>query len=610
MSNVSSDTNPSRLLGAAQLLARPAEEFVNHGDVETLWAIKASEHMEVYFRLLKSIDPKLLRLTPLDQQLLDDFNATFGNKIDVAKLDETSLKSEESKALWRDFCNRYEDLVEDFNFATIVRLDSTGDYCEENTILVPRVQFYAIEIARNRGGFNDAIRAKDMRPINLFCSALGATALCEKCAVDGYSVTNLISEDDLLRRKGALLEHFIRPPVDIDFTLPCPSDIAFIKIKLARASSVIQRLQVWTQNVGQNHWMKLSTVVDAGNEVVMRCGQVLPPYLSIDSTFGQSDPEVVKQLRSVARLRITVLAMKDRVAVSLPGCEALGVPSRHVPLTHPIFSKIKGKLNRATGLQQSASAPANGNAWGQNNLRKSPNRGEVLRNSGRTHEPHDRTFSSNTDSMPEEFLDPITIAVMTIPVGLPSGNIVDQSTLDRHVANENRWGRPASDPFTGVPLKNRPPVLTELKSRIDNFLTKSGSTSGVRAADGRNVARRDVSRLVAMPTSVSKVQTTARTEANGEIGPNVTLSTDLKTAFAQALATARKVLNRAAEDSQEGDSKRVKLSCANCDSLERNYKLTCGHTLCRQCAVLEATAKCRLCGTESLRADIVKINLI
>ena len=46
------------------------------------------------------------------------------------------------------------DKVNDFNFATLMRLDASGDYSEANTIVVPRAQFIAIEIARNREGFN------------------------------------------------------------------------------------------------------------------------------------------------------------------------------------------------------------------------------------------------------------------------------------------------------------------------------------------------------------------------------------------------------------------------------------------------------------------------
>jgi hypothetical protein len=44
--------------------------------------------------------------------------------------------------------------------ATLIRIDSNLDYSEENTTLVPRIQFYAIEIARNKEGKNDTIKAK------------------------------------------------------------------------------------------------------------------------------------------------------------------------------------------------------------------------------------------------------------------------------------------------------------------------------------------------------------------------------------------------------------------------------------------------------------------
>lgn len=47
-----------------------------------------------------------------------------------------------------------KDKTEDFNFATLMRLNSHSDYKEENTIVVPRAQFLAIEVARNREGHN------------------------------------------------------------------------------------------------------------------------------------------------------------------------------------------------------------------------------------------------------------------------------------------------------------------------------------------------------------------------------------------------------------------------------------------------------------------------
>ncbi|NXT71510.1 PBDC1 protein, partial [Chaetops frenatus] len=58
---------------------------------------------------------------------------------------------------WRPFCLRFEGVVEDFNYGTLLRLDSRREYSEENTIFATRIQFFAIEIARNREGCNDRV---------------------------------------------------------------------------------------------------------------------------------------------------------------------------------------------------------------------------------------------------------------------------------------------------------------------------------------------------------------------------------------------------------------------------------------------------------------------
>uniref|UniRef100_A0A1B6C9C8 Polysaccharide biosynthesis domain-containing protein n=1 Tax=Clastoptera arizonana TaxID=38151 RepID=A0A1B6C9C8_9HEMI len=107
-----SDVSAEGLISASSVLSRPAEEFENDPTVEAMWAIRAYEHAEVYF-----------------------------NK-------------------WRDFCEKFKDIVEDYNFGTLLRINTTGDYSEENSILTTRVQFYAIELARNREGYNDTVRLK------------------------------------------------------------------------------------------------------------------------------------------------------------------------------------------------------------------------------------------------------------------------------------------------------------------------------------------------------------------------------------------------------------------------------------------------------------------
>ncbi|CAF1477840.1 unnamed protein product [Adineta ricciae] len=134
-----------------------AEDYVNDPVLEEQWAMKAFQHAETYFNLLSTIDPRQFRLTRHDDQIYSRFREVFPKlKIDV--LDENELKSAEGKQQWRTFCEEFRELVDDYNYGTLVRTDAKGEYSSENTILVVRVQFYAIEIARNREGFNDSIR--------------------------------------------------------------------------------------------------------------------------------------------------------------------------------------------------------------------------------------------------------------------------------------------------------------------------------------------------------------------------------------------------------------------------------------------------------------------
>jgi len=148
------------LMAAAGTLARPSEEFGNDERVEALWAMKAYEHAEVYFNILCCVDPSQIpRLSPCDEEIYTAFRKEFPDmKVDV--LDEMKdLKSDAMKKRWREFCEAHKD-VEDYSFATLLRLNSFGEYEEQNSVIVTKIQFYAIELARNREGHNSSIRHK------------------------------------------------------------------------------------------------------------------------------------------------------------------------------------------------------------------------------------------------------------------------------------------------------------------------------------------------------------------------------------------------------------------------------------------------------------------
>ena len=88
-------------------------------------------------------------MTKHDDQLYKHFREMFPD-LNVVLVSEDKLKSVEAKECWRGFCENYKDSVEDYNYATLIRLDSSKEYSEANSMIVPRVQFLAIELARNR----------------------------------------------------------------------------------------------------------------------------------------------------------------------------------------------------------------------------------------------------------------------------------------------------------------------------------------------------------------------------------------------------------------------------------------------------------------------------
>ncbi|KAB0368318.1 hypothetical protein FD755_020084 [Muntiacus reevesi] len=139
------------LVSVAHALSLPAKSYGNDPDIEMAWAMRATQHAEIYYKLISSVDPQFLKLTKVDDQIYSEFRENFKNlRIDI--LDPEELKSESAKEKWRPFCLKFDGIVEDFNYGILLRLNCSQGYTAENTIFAPRIQFFAIEIARNREG--------------------------------------------------------------------------------------------------------------------------------------------------------------------------------------------------------------------------------------------------------------------------------------------------------------------------------------------------------------------------------------------------------------------------------------------------------------------------
>lgn len=116
--------------------------------------------MTTYWSILEKMRGSKLRLTRMDDEILQHLHESFPEFDPAETLDEDKMKSKESKERWRNFMMVYEKgdkKVEDFNFGTMLRKNPKLEYGEKETMFAVRMQFYAIEIARNRAGLNDWI---------------------------------------------------------------------------------------------------------------------------------------------------------------------------------------------------------------------------------------------------------------------------------------------------------------------------------------------------------------------------------------------------------------------------------------------------------------------
>jgi len=134
----------------------------NNPQIEKQWAIAAYDYSRAFMNLITTLkDHKSIKLTNIDDDIYLDFRDTFPDmKVNVFSEDE--MKSEESKLKWRPFMLRYEKRLDDFNILTLLRIDCEKDYTEDNSCVVPRIQFYSIEVARLRGAYNAKIQQKSI----------------------------------------------------------------------------------------------------------------------------------------------------------------------------------------------------------------------------------------------------------------------------------------------------------------------------------------------------------------------------------------------------------------------------------------------------------------
>lgn len=330
-----------------------------------------------------------------------------------------------------------------------------------------------------------------------FCHhCMGAKIKSDKVSFDGYEVTNLLSKDVTLKNKGFLSDHFVKPPVNITIEFPCNIAIYRIVVDpvIGRQQSCDLKIFTGTKTVSKS-WLygnDENSQVDSEGLLLNNIGFISSAEPCVicfqNSYFRERNIWKIDNLGdlyrfpvrsglkarnqgslcNVSHLNICVTRTKNSGSVAIKRLEVWGMPAFNVPFVlqqhlldvfrkavHPETEQAKIESNESEETFPSIQIPQ-----------------------------EDANFIIENDvQVPEDFIDQITFEIMSVPMILPCGKNIDQSTLERFVNVEASWGRAPSDPFTGVLLAPGHQVIPNvaLKARLDQFL--------VRHSDKLNVAR-------------------------------------------------------------------------------------------------------------------------
>lgn len=403
--------------------------------------------------------------------------------------------------------------------------------------------------------------------LNLCLPHFHTSVHCNKLCADGYEVTNLVSGDPDLRRRGFKLEYFLRPPVQVTLKFDFQVELCRVDVELwpwgMDRGQACKRLEISTcsdqspcentdqRHVQQNKQMQLKDQTEQKrgkqNDIKsLQCnghqwslqaqqwgeqsvdesqqrGHAFKPHPNTESSDTEPEFKVVGrcELREETRICFNRKNYYHRPPFLSP------------PPTQPANCRqeelwSRGLLSLGAVTQLRVTLPYGGSAsalglkalvvWGQParccpteeverikniheaNQRQLPKPVLFSPSVSQKKQPSQAATSLSNLSIPEEFLDPITQEVMKLPMLLPSGMSVDNSTLEEHQKREATWGRPPNDPFTGVPFTStsQPLPNPQLKSRIDLFLLQKG-IMGKDGMLGRQSERENpqVSRLLA-----------------------------------------------------------------------------------------------------------------
>ena len=189
---------------------------------------------------------------------------------------------------------------------------------------------------------------------------------------------------------------------------------------------------------------------DPGNHSLLFYSSDFPPP---DRSLGGQHELSRRLTRCVKEIEIKILRTKASCAPGLSNLRILGTPISLADRKE-VERRVAAAAQRGTRIE---APPAAGRSQERN-----ADEGSGAASSTSAREPDTGTTAS------DGIVDALTFERARIPMVLPSGQIVDKSTLDEYNRREEAWGRAPNDPFTGkVFTRDRRPILLDQPPKLN-----------------------------------------------------------------------------------------------------------------------------------------------
>lgn len=445
--------------------------------------------------------------------------------------------------------------------------------------------------------------------IDLSQNRLILSVICNKPCSEGYDVTNLISSNFFENSKGFLAERFISPPVMLTFEFKCSIYIKYIVIKCTVGAQKTSGIELFSQCKPDCEYVSIASgVLEESKD-----GFVFHRFNEdVKQTFGGKyhcrtfRPNACPYLSPVKRIQIKIFRTSR---TSVPGIGKVNFFG--FPLEYKIPKPKEVSMCNAV-------------------RREFPKKKELLReNSLELQKPSASTSKHNLNlCIPEEFLDPITFEIMIQPVIMPSGKIINNTTMDMYEKEERRWGRGPSDPFTNVLFteSSKPVAATDLKARIDRYLSINSDhsefyniprTVGRRFPymPGNHNTKMNVSTLIKQSSpNLDYISTrnldyevqTKRQKVEHPFDSCCSVNyNDLKSNQSGQIIVSNSHYGKTVISNKSTLSKLpsvtsnihndYKVSCNDCKSTDNLFSIPCNHAICRSCLLKDKQIIQRSC---------------